>query len=98
MVLVLLLPIYPTRKLISVHAGMLGSFGHLKVIAHYSLWCYVGIYIIQSKLLMVIHLVLNLMMVKVVLVPGIPCLSPHIVAPYLSGEGQVSVDSGSQNR
>ena len=64
--------ILPTREFISVQTGMMGSLGHLKVISHDSLWCYLGVGIIQSKLLIFLHLLSNLEILKVVLVLGNP--------------------------
>ena len=70
-VLVLVPPNFPTRKLILAQTDMMGGFSHLRVITQNKIWCNHGVRIIQMLLVMVLHYVLLMVMVKVmcVLVP-----------------------------
>ena len=54
-VLVLGITNYPTSKLILAGAGIMRGLGHIKVIAHNSLWCHIGEMIIELKLPIILH-------------------------------------------
>ena len=68
--LVLVPPISPPRKLIWAQTCMIYGFSHIRIITHHSLWCHLGVGIIKFNMLMVLHLVLNIVMVDVVLFLG----------------------------
>ena len=71
-VLVLRLTIYPPRKLISVQIVMMGIFGHLIVITYNLSWLHNLLGVIQISLQVVIHLMFQLVILKVVWVLGSP--------------------------
>ena len=75
-VLVLVLYIYPPRKLILTHTGIMGGFIHNSVIVHHHQWCHNSVCIIQLVLMVVLNLVFQIVMVKVVWVLGTPKFSP----------------------
>ena len=61
-----------SKKLILSETGMMWCFGHLIIIAHNPPWCHHSVSIIQLVMLLVLHLVLQLVMVKLLWVLGPP--------------------------
>ena len=63
-------PIYPPIKLIFSQTGIMGFFIHLRVIVQHPPWLHDSVRVVNLVFLVVLHLSLQLVMVKVV------CLVP----------------------
>ena len=75
-VLVLVPTIYSPRKLISVQKVMMGIFGRLIVITYNTLWRHHLLGVIQIILQVILHLMFQLVIIKVVWVLELPNFPP----------------------
>ena len=84
-VLVLGQTTYPPRNLILEQTFMMGFLGHLIVITQHTLWCQLGVGVIQFVLLLDIYSVLQLVVLEVILDLRPPIFPqkdhPHPVPP-----------------